>query len=363
MSKPLYSLTPLHIAADLNRGETYYHQLEKLLADKNWTINAPSHRGDIALHILLKNGNSRIVGLFLKHGADVQFKDRRGRSAIMIAAKCNENADVMRLLLDSGANVGDVTQKNRTPLHRACIRVKFGIIKVLLDYGANVNAVDNLGRTPFLYLLFNGMIRKLGGKDFIISLRTLLLHNASNKITVNPFNNSVLSNPERFAKYTLNSVYIEYHTEAWKNILQFLARLTKMNVKNSRLIEIIESRKWLKKYYESCLCEIDKSKSVKVYGLISFYQLLTLSFNNLVDYVKNKKLLEEFKNSDYKTMFPVYSDIIKGRIDLALIKSANLDGAASFLTSCIPNTDASHIVIRKILSYLSTQDLKRLCDC
>lgn len=362
-----YETSLLDIAVNLKSDEESLNWLEILLHDNNYKqdMNVKNRNGDLPLHFLLKKGNLKAVDLFLNHGADLNFKDRRGRSAVMIATKYNKNAEIIKLLLDNGANVNDVTRKNRTPLHRACIQIRPEVIKVLLDHGANFNAVDNLGRTPLLYLLFNGMIRKLGeGEDFLRSLKLLLLHDASNVFIGNAFKNSILSNSDRLKKYGLLRLdYVKSHTDVWRIIVKYLARLNKLNVDNSRIINVCSVRRWFQHCYTKYLDEIDAMKNIRVHGSITFYNLLMDCVSDLAYYPGYENLMEAFQKSESEIMFPAYSKIISDRLALILIRRECLDDAATFLTCCIPNTDASHIAIRKIMSYLSTLDLKVLSKC
>lgn len=56
--------------------------------------------------------------------------------------------EVVRLLLEKGANVGAVTTEERTPLHMACYNGNKEIIECLVAKGSNINQQEKDGNTP-----------------------------------------------------------------------------------------------------------------------------------------------------------------------------------------------------------------------
>ena len=79
--------------------------------------------------------------------AGVDAKDRQGQTPLILAAAFG-SAEVMRLLLASGADVRAVSSAGVTALHWAApSAVK---VQLLLEAGADVNVVTQLGRTPLL---------------------------------------------------------------------------------------------------------------------------------------------------------------------------------------------------------------------
>ena len=57
-------------------------------------------------------------------------------------------AEVVRLLLDAGANKDQVDSNGRTPLLLAVKYNKIEMVRLLLKAGANRNKADKYGRTP-----------------------------------------------------------------------------------------------------------------------------------------------------------------------------------------------------------------------
>ena len=90
--------------------------------------------------------------MLLYHGARVNTKGELGQTALHLALDGNRSGrgglDIVRLLLDHGADVNCQDGDNITPLHLSCNYEKLVIGRVLLIHGANPNAANIGGQTP-----------------------------------------------------------------------------------------------------------------------------------------------------------------------------------------------------------------------
>ncbi len=139
-------------------GDT--QRIETLLNQGN-LVDARDKRGYTALMAVLDKGEKppsqaphpglpamlyrATVNLLLARGADVNAKDNRSVTPLMLAL-ANGYPDVVPLLLDRGADVNARDNTGKSPLMYASPQLP--LIKMLLAKGAFVNARDDTGETP-----------------------------------------------------------------------------------------------------------------------------------------------------------------------------------------------------------------------
>ena len=78
---------------------------------------------------------------------DLNSCDDKQRTALHISA-ANGTNDILRTLLENGANPNVKDVKGNTPLHLAACAGKVPIVTLLLHYGADISATDFNGKTP-----------------------------------------------------------------------------------------------------------------------------------------------------------------------------------------------------------------------
>lgn len=114
------------------------------------------------------------VKLMVRYGADINAKDKYGRTALSYQILNNNlheeqlDPERMRFLCDKGADVNVVDNEGRTPLlqladdfanivdnskHAYYAPYYLKLFMVLIEFSANVNATDNKGQTPLHYLM------------------------------------------------------------------------------------------------------------------------------------------------------------------------------------------------------------------
>jgi ankyrin repeat protein len=130
--------TALHWAADREDLE-----MMQMLVRAGANVNAKTRLGDITpLLMAAKSGNSAVVDLLVKAGADTKAVSTTGTTPLMLAA-ASGNADAVRILLNAGVpvNAKDLYQ-GQTALMFAAALNRADVIKVLLERGAEINAVS-----------------------------------------------------------------------------------------------------------------------------------------------------------------------------------------------------------------------------
>ena len=103
----------------------------------------------LAIRHGVKHKNIQILDLFLRAGADVNFKNVIGDTPL-IASILWKSPEMMGKLIKAGADPNSTNLKKGSPLHAAIIREDITLTEYLLDAGADMNAQTISGETPLL---------------------------------------------------------------------------------------------------------------------------------------------------------------------------------------------------------------------
>ncbi|HEX4793597.1 MAG TPA: ankyrin repeat domain-containing protein [Humisphaera sp.] len=87
----------------------------------------------------------------LDAGADVNFANREGRTALMIVAENELPIDFAGRLIDKGATIDAVDANGQTPLMFAADRYNAELVELLLKRGAKIDAVDKQGANVLIH--------------------------------------------------------------------------------------------------------------------------------------------------------------------------------------------------------------------
>lgn len=131
-------------------------QKVRQLLDKGQHPNTPENR--YAIIMACVKGNAEILKMLLDSGADVDAIDNfgTGLTALTIAAQ-QDNFDIVKMLLDRGADVNACGfQRLRTPLMNASWGSSSRTVSLLLDRGADVNQRDKYGYTALMLAASQG---------------------------------------------------------------------------------------------------------------------------------------------------------------------------------------------------------------
>ena len=94
-----------------------------------------------------RTGDASKVVVMVEGGMPVDIAGGDGRTALAIAA-CYNQTDVVRCLLDKGANVNKQDLLGMTALHWASYNNHTDVMRMLLQHGARKDITDNYGLTP-----------------------------------------------------------------------------------------------------------------------------------------------------------------------------------------------------------------------
>ena len=110
-----------------------------------------------------EGGNLKVCQELIKQGEDINCRDHRGMTALMIAAE-NGRVQIVQLLVKEGANLDFTSEQLRSGYSALMIAVVEGhqeIVKLLIDAGADLNLTDIVGRTASMLAVKTGQKERL----------------------------------------------------------------------------------------------------------------------------------------------------------------------------------------------------------
>ena len=122
-------------------------------------------RGDPPLHLASIHGKKSVIAALAAAGTDINRRtSKNGLTALDWAAYLG-NVDVLKMLVENGADVRGSGPRGDTPLHFAVKRNTVGASEAsceattaLLLHGAEVDAADNFGETPLVIAVKKGKL-------------------------------------------------------------------------------------------------------------------------------------------------------------------------------------------------------------
>ncbi|KAN0139487.1 hypothetical protein V8E53_002988 [Lactarius tabidus] len=139
--------TPLHGASQDGRVD-----IVRWLLDNGADKNAQSKSLWTPLFIAACPSRFEEFQVLLEHNADVNSQIISGETPLYMVAICfpfSEREDMVRRLLEHGADPNICNKSHTTPLHKASSRGSLEVARLLLSYGAKVDEKDKKGKTPF----------------------------------------------------------------------------------------------------------------------------------------------------------------------------------------------------------------------
>ena len=109
--------------------------------------------GNTLLHIAASRGHLEVARMLLELKFDINSLNHDGSTPLLEATNGSmedEIPDVVRLLLDNGADVRTYDKKGNTPLHFAASSGHFEVTRILLGHNAEIDSRNYNGSTPFL---------------------------------------------------------------------------------------------------------------------------------------------------------------------------------------------------------------------
>lgn len=138
--------TPLYVAAFLGHA-----QVAELLLQAGAEVNAACFMGITPLYMAARLGHEEAVQVLLEHGAEVHN--------IHEAAGIGDVEKVRQFLAADASLIDQEAMSGGMPLHWAAVNGKLEVVRALIEAGADVNARDNGGETPLHWAAANDQRR------------------------------------------------------------------------------------------------------------------------------------------------------------------------------------------------------------
>jgi len=131
----------------------------RLLLDQGADVNPTNLQERSPLCSAYDGGHLEVMRLLLEHGANVDVRyDRYSPMSLTHQASCDDNAEVLHLLLRYNADPNTRDGTKATPLYSAAHRGHVKAAQLLLDHGADVNSQNDSGITPLHIASFDGYL-------------------------------------------------------------------------------------------------------------------------------------------------------------------------------------------------------------
>ncbi|XP_066902914.1 uncharacterized protein [Halyomorpha halys] len=275
-------------------------------------------------HAVSSNCELGVVEELISNGASINGRDLLGITPLHLAVTSNNASEYVPRLLALGADVKARNKSGETPLYLALRQFKkLDVIKILLEFGADTECVYDDFLTALGFFLEKSAV-----------LGTVMLATSC-------------------AKIFIKIIFL-------KNFVSNFSKIIKLK-EDSRI-------NWcgdLDKFMIKCIRELGLMQTTKISAFYSVFDF-ALFGNNC--YPKTLCTNANLSDSELRTMFPIYNDVIKHNIDLALKRGQWMNRFKILQTYMISNKDDSEgrkieIIlnfdcIEKICYYLTNQELQ-----
>ena len=151
--------TTLSCVLQLARSPNSAMEITKLLLKLGADINLKNDKFETPLQIACSVNLDKVAELLLEHGSQPNVKNAHDSYSPLHHAGQNDNANLVKILLQYGADANIKCKDKPTPLHLAASLKSVHTAQVLLEYGVEVEAIDVSGRTPLASAALNGNLR------------------------------------------------------------------------------------------------------------------------------------------------------------------------------------------------------------
>ncbi|XP_003424459.1 putative ankyrin repeat protein RF_0381 isoform X1 [Nasonia vitripennis] len=409
--------SPLHWAV---REESL--ELVQILLEAGADVNIQDDQdteGLSALQVAAELGLKDIILLLLSHGADVKAKCNRGCSVLYYAAMCKRinfhvddelYVELLRLLLDHGAEIGDSSCSVKTSFDSALLYWNEQAVRLFIERGVDLrkcilgnskssslyDAALNNGKSVLKFLVDSGHFnieQKYGS-----GLTALHLASFWNKFNCVKFllkRGANINNNNVFGETPLYSAIQNGHAESVRLLLTYDADVNVKTTRNQTILSaaletsrqdivlyvvrhiakveaqqlrverenlrLIASFEDLHDFYEKCRTELALMEGSYIHGIITFFDILTA--RDIGKYARNEHVVRTFDTVDLSEYFPIYQDLLIERFDKEMKRQVLMKQAMAGLSRILRcDADTFHVLFYNVFRYLGTKDLRNLVD-
>ena len=329
------------------------------------------------LHVAVKENHYFIVEKFLQLGINVNLVDRYGFCALKFAIMHRCDNDLIKLLLKKGADVTGAMYpySYKLPIQMTFLRRNYEVLSTLITAGADINGKTfrgirifdnnhNYGPSDALYiyiiLRYGADINAVGLNGYTAVYNLCPFYKFKEAAILFDWNldfNFMSPSNETPLKYAVDKAYSLYSQEF---IIKFIAKLqSHSNFEiNPQIENIISEYNFLERLI-NYKAELEVLKERKVWGDVTFFEILSKPLHELREYARNSELVKAF-NSGIRNKYLAYGDLIKARMDFAL-KLKNIHEKCIYaLEKLAYPIRLPEIIAYEILSFLNVDDMLKL---
>ena len=146
-----------NIKKNKKTGDNYYKNIELLLKNKKnreCLING-SHKSNIPIIVCIENNNIDLLKLLIENGANIDIHTSSYMSPFLIAVS-EDRPDIMKCLIEAGANIQYCgPEGDENPLIGSIVNENYEMCKFLLDSGFDISIKNRFLQIPLIYAIFS----------------------------------------------------------------------------------------------------------------------------------------------------------------------------------------------------------------